>query len=152
MDKKDIDLEKILNMYVGHNGSLIPILQATQEIYGYLPKEAMKKIANFLKLPYSEVYGVATFYAQFRLQPRGKHIIRVCSGTACHVRGGDNILKLIEEELGIKSGETTADLRFTIEPVACLGACGLAPVVMIDEQTFGRVTKDKISKLLDQFQ
>lgn len=151
-DHKAIKLNKILKELMQHKGSLIPALQATQQTYGYLPKDAMKKISTLFHVPFSEVFGVATFYAQFRLQPNGRYTIRVCSGTACHVRGGPRILEAVEEELGVKSGETTEDLRFTLEPVACLGACGLAPVMMIDDESYGRLTKDKIQEILDQYE
>lgn len=151
VDKKDIELNKVLEQFKDRKGSLIPALQATQEIYGYLPKEAMKKISEVLRVPFGEVFGVATFYAQFRLQPRGRNIVRVCTGTACYVSGGPSILETIQEELGISKGETTEDLRFTIEPVACLGACGLAPCMMVNDESFGRLTKGKVKKILAQF-
>lgn len=142
---------EMLEQFKGKKGALIPVLQETQDLFGYLPEDAMKEIASTLKIPFSEVYGVATFYSQFKLKPRGKNIIRVCSGTACHVRGGPKILDVIEEELNIKSGETTSDLCFTIERVACLGACGLAPVMMVNDETYGRLTKDKITDILKDF-
>ena len=148
---KDSEFYLLLESYKNKSGGLIPLLQGAQNIYGYLSRDAMKKISETMKIPFSEVYGVATFYAQFRLKPRGKHLIRVCSGTACHVKGGSTILKEVEGLLGIKEGNTSEDLRFTIESVACLGACSLAPVMMINEQTFGRLTKDKINKLLKQY-
>lgn len=151
-EQKDIQFKEMIRQYKDRKGALIPVLQAAQEIYGYLPEETMKEIAVSLNLPFSEIFGVATFYSQFKLQPRGRNVVRVCSGTACHVRGGPNILKALEEELGIKSGETTEDFRFTLEPVACLGACGLAPVMMVNDETFGRLTKNKIRKILDQFE
>jgi NADH-quinone oxidoreductase subunit E len=112
----------------------------------------MKTISAELKIPTAEIYGVATFYAQFHLQPRGRYVIRVCRGTACHVRGSLKILEKVKEITGIGENETTEDLRFTIEPVACLGACGLAPVMVINDQTFGRLTPDKIQGILDQFE
>ncbi|MGB4232287.1 MAG: NAD(P)H-dependent oxidoreductase subunit E, partial [bacterium] len=104
------------------------------------------------QVPLSQIYGVATFYAQFHLKPRGRHVIRVCQGTACHVRGSAKILERVEQELGIKKGETTEDLRFTIEPVACLGACGLAPVMMVDDNTHGRLKPDMIPDILAQYE
>ncbi len=149
---QELELEKILEKYTGKKGALIPVLQEVQELYGYLPEEAMKRVANSLKISFSQVFGVATFYAQFHLKPRGRHVIRVCSGTACHVRGSDKIIGEVEEQLGIKSGETTEDLRFTIEPVACLGACGLAPVMMIDEDSYGRLTRNKVKGILDKYE
>ncbi|WP_339063038.1 NADH-quinone oxidoreductase subunit NuoE [Tepidibacillus marianensis] len=147
-----VELEQLLVEMKIRKGALIPVLQATQNIYGYLSKEAMEKIAKELRIPFSEVFGVATFYAQFRLEPQGKHMIRVCSGTACHVRGGESVLGAVEELLGIKKGETTSDFRYTLESVACLGACGLAPVMMIDDDSFGRLTKEKIAQILEQFE
>lgn len=151
MENKETDFIEMLDSYKDIKGALIPILQDTQAIYGYLPEAAMKKIAETLRIPFSEVFGVATFYSQFRLKPRGKYVIRACSGTACHVRGGPRVLDTIEEEIGIKSGETTDDLQFTIEPVACLGACGLAPVMMVNDESFGRLNKDKAKKILKQY-
>lgn len=131
---------------------MIPVLQAAQDIYGYLPREVLEKIAAELKLPISQVYGVVTFYAQFNLTPRGRYIIRVCQGTACYVRGGGEIFQEIQDQLGIKDGETTEDLRFTLESVACLGACGLAPVIMINDDTHGRLTKDAIAGILAKYE
>jgi NADH-quinone oxidoreductase subunit E len=151
VDSKKEALQAALEKYQDIQGALIPLLQAAQEIYGYLPKEAMAQIAKELHVPFSKVYGVATFYAQFHLKPRGRHVIRVCTGTACHVQGSDKVLKGIEEALGIKSGETTADLRYTLETVACLGACGLAPAMMVNEDTYGRLTSATAVTLLDQY-
>lgn len=150
VDRRDEEFSLIINSYKHKKGVLIPLLQATQGIYGYLSKEAMKTIADSLRIPFSEVYGVATFYAQFRFKPRGKYLIKVCSGTACHVRGGSSILEDVENILGINNGETTEDMRFSIETVACLGACGLAPVVMINEESYGRLTTGDIKKIIEQ--
>ncbi|MGI6284305.1 NADH-quinone oxidoreductase subunit NuoE [Neomoorella humiferrea] len=144
-------LEKVLARYAATEGALIPILQETQEIYGYLPEEAMRVIARRLKIPFSRVYGVATFYTQFHLKPRGRNIIRVCQGTACHVRGGAKLLEAISKTLGIGKNETTADGRFTLETVACLGSCGLAPVMMINEETYGRLTPEQIPAILERY-
>lgn len=141
----------VLNKFKGQKGALIPVLQETQEIYGYLTEQSIKTIASELKIPASKVYGVATFYAQFHLKPRGKYIVRVCLGTACHVRGGAKILEAIQGNLGIKDGETTEDLLFTLESVACLGACGLAPVIMVNDDTHGRLTPDKITEILTTY-
>lgn len=145
-------LKALFEEYRGKKGSLIPVLQKAQGLYGYLSKEVLREIAAGLELPFSQVYGVATFYAQFHLAPRGRNIIRVCQGTACHVRGADKILAKVQDELHIKAGETTGDLRFTIESVACLGACGLAPVLMINDDTHGRLTQDKVPGLLDKYE
>lgn len=149
--KQYAELAKVIGKYRGQTGALIPVLQRTQDIFGYLPKRAIMDISRGLKIPASKIYGVATFYAQFHLKPRGEHIVRVCLGTACHVRGGEKILEGVSEHLGVKPGGTTEDLKFTLERVACLGACGLAPAVMVDDQTFGRLTKDKVGDLLEKF-
>ncbi len=130
---------------------LIPILQEAQDEYGYLPQEVLSRIAGYLDLSSGEVYGVVTFYTQFHLQPRGKYIIQVCTGTACHVRGASEIVKKMEEELGICSGETTDDLKFTLSSVACIGACGLAPVIMINDETHGRLSPDQVPEILGQY-
>ncbi len=150
-DAKMEQLEGVFEKYSNKKGALIPVLQAAQEIYGYLPKEVMVLVGERLKVPLNKVYGVATFYAQFHLKPRGRNIIRICLGTACHVRGGAKILEKIEEITGIKDGETTEDLRFTLEAVACIGACGLAPVMMINNDTHGRLTPDQVSKVIAQY-
>jgi len=132
-------------------GALIPVLQKAQNHYGYLPKPVLEAIARELKIPVSEVFGVVTFYSQFHLNPRGKNIIRACQGTACHVRGAGAILNAIGQHLNIKPGETTKNLEFTLETVACLGACGLAPVIMINDQTHGRLTPADIPGILDSY-
>ena len=132
-------------------GALIPVLQKAQGVYGYLPKPVLETIARELRLTTAEVFGVVTFYAQFHLNPRGKHIIRVCQGTACHVRGGAKILEAVSEHLKVKPGETTRDLEFTLETVACLGACGLAPVMMVDDNTHGRLNPLDIPGILDSY-
>jgi NADH-quinone oxidoreductase subunit E len=144
--------KEIVAPWKGKQGGLIPILQEVQREFGYLPEDALLTISRELKMPKAEIYGVATFYAQFHLKPRGRHIIRVCRGTACHVRGSLQILEKIKQTLGIDENETTEDLRFTLEPVACLGACGLAPVMMVDEDTHGRMTPDKIQSILDRYE
>ncbi|NLB84076.1 MAG: NADH-quinone oxidoreductase subunit NuoE [Synergistaceae bacterium] len=143
---------QIVEPWQNQTGGLIPILQQVQEEIGYLPLEALETISLELKIPTSEIYGVATFYAQFHLKPRGRHIIRVCRGTACHVRGSLKILNSVKEITGASENETTEDLRFTVEPVACLGACGLAPVMVVDTQTFGRLTPDMVQGILDKFE
>lgn len=145
-------LQELLENYKNQEGALIPVLQKAQNIFGYLPEAVLKQIAESLRLPLSQVYGVATFYAQFHLKPRGRHVIRVCQGTACHVRGSAKILERVKQELGIESGETTPDLRFTLEPVACLGACGLAPVMMVDDNTHGRLTPDMVPDILAKYE
>jgi NADH-quinone oxidoreductase subunit E len=131
--------------------SLIPLLQEVQAIYGYLPEDALQEISDYVGLPLSRVYGVATFYNQFRLTPLGKNVIRVCRGTACHVKNSANILYSIETELGIQAGQTTRDKLFTIETVACIGACSIAPVININEEYYGRVTTKEIPKIIKKF-
>ena len=131
-------------------GALIPVLQHAQDVYGYLPQSVLETIATELNIPVSEVFGVVTFYAQFHLNPRGKHIVRVCQGTSCHVRGGASILDAVSHHLDIKPGETTKDLNFTLETVACLGACGLSPVVMVNETVHGAMNPDKAKALINE--
>ncbi len=145
-------LKEILAGYAGSKGSLIPVLQKAQNVYGYLPKPILETIAKELKIPVAEVFGVVTFYAQFHLNPRGKNIIRCCQGTACHVRGASGVLDAISKHLGVKPGETTKDLEFTLETVACIGACGLAPVMMVNDDTHGRLTPAAIPAILDSYQ
>ncbi|WP_353894284.1 NADH-quinone oxidoreductase subunit NuoE [Proteinivorax hydrogeniformans] len=150
-DEKKVELEKLFAEYKGKKGALIPVLQKAQDIYGYLPKEVIADIADGLNLPVSQVYGVCTFYSQFHLNPRGENIIRVCMGTACHVRGADKVLERLQADLGVEPGETTEDLKFTLESVACIGACGLAPVIMINDNTHGRLDADTVSEVLDKY-
>ena len=144
-------LDEILSRHPREKGSLIAILQETQEAFGFLGKDKLKRIATALKLPEATVFGVATFYAQFHLTPRGKHIVKVCLGTACHVRGGEKILEAVSERLGIEAGGTTEDMMFTLERVACLGACGLSPSMMVDDKTFGRLSRKKAHDILDSY-
>ncbi len=145
-------VDAILTKYVGQKGTLIPILQEIQGLYNYLPKDVLEYVAVKTGVPIAEIYGVVTFYSLFHLNPRGRNIIRVCQGTACHVRGGKTILQALEKELGIKAGHTTDDLRFTLETVACVGACGLAPVMQVNEDTHGRLTADKLAAILERYQ
>ena len=147
--------ERLLPMaerYRGKKGITIPLLADLQKEMGYIDPEAIDFIAKELDIPAAELFGVATFYAQFHLKPRGRHIVRVCRGTACHVRGSLKILDKVKSIIGVGEDETTEDLRFTIEPVACLGACGLAPVMMVDKQTFGRLVPDMVNGILDKFE
>jgi len=148
--KPDIarESEEIISRYRGESGDLIPILQEAQERFGYLPGEAMQRFARFLKLPESTVYGVSTFYAQFKLTPTGRRLVKVCRGTACHVRGGVRILREVEKRLGIKPGETTDDLGYSLETIACFGSCALAPVMVIDKDVHGRMTTTKVGQVL----
>jgi NADH-quinone oxidoreductase subunit E len=141
-------IEPLIRKYSGKKGNMIPLLQGTQEIYGYLPRKAFEKIAEQTGLKLSEMFGVATFYAQFRLNPVGKNIIKVCHGTACHVQNAKEITEAIEEGLKIKDGETTEDRLFTLESVACLGCCSLAPVMMIGDQTYGKLTGNESVRII----
>lgn len=144
-------VDEILERFQGQKGTTIPILQAIQEVYGYLPRQAMEYMAKKLKVPFSRIYGVATFYAQFHLTPRGENIIRICQGTACHVRGAAKIVDALKEQLNLEVGGTSEDQKFTLESVACIGACGLAPVMMINNDTFGRLTAEKIKEILKNY-
>ena len=144
-------LSQILAPYRGQKGSLIPVLQKVQEEIGYLPEEAISEIAYFLGVSKNEVYGVASFYSQFRFKRPGKHTIKLCEGTACHVQGGPQVLAAVERELGIQAGETTEDYKFGIETVACFGSCALAPVMVVDKTVYGRMTPAKARKILDEY-
>jgi NADH:ubiquinone oxidoreductase subunit E len=137
-------LDEVLDEFKDQKGAVIPILQRAQEIYGYLPKEVLGYISKKTGVPQSQIFGVATFYAQFYLKRRGRHIIRQCDGTACHVRGAARIISTIEDELEIKSGETTPDYRATYEVVYCLGSCGLAPVAVLDGKVVGNLVPEKM--------
>jgi NADH-quinone oxidoreductase subunit E len=141
-------LDKILARYSGEKSDLIPILQEVQESFGFLPEGVMQKIARFLRLPESTVYGVSTFYAQFKLVPTGRRMVRVCRGTACHVRGGARILREVKKRLGIKPGKTSADMEYSLETIACFGSCALAPVMVVDKNVYGRMTTTKVEQIL----
>lgn len=140
-------LNSILSSYEGKREELIPILQQVQNEFGYLPEQAMLEIAQFTGVPESHVYGVATFYAQFRFTPIGRKHVTVCRGTACYVRGASRILETVEKHLGIEEGQTTEDMEYSLETVACIGACGLAPNIVINKQTYGHLTINKISEI-----
>jgi NADH-quinone oxidoreductase subunit E len=143
---EDIDLSLInplIEKYKKQKGNMIPILQGIQNIYGFIPAKAFKKVAEETNLKISDMYGVASFYSQFRLKPVGKHIIKVCHGTACHVQNASSITDALVEELKVKDGETTTDRFFTLESVACLGCCSLAPVMMIGDETYAKLTGKK---------
>jgi len=144
-------LDEVIEKYKGKQGGLILVLEQAQEILEYVPISVQKRVAAGLNLPLSRVYGVVTFYSFFTMTPRGKHTVRVCLGTACYVRGGKTIAKNIEKLLGIKEGETTEDRLFTYESVRCLGACGLGPVVVIDDEIHGRMKPAKVKELLSQY-
>lgn len=149
--KSDLTLlEDVLGKYKNIPGSLITILQKAQEIYGYLPTDVIYHIAKETNTTPAKVLGVATFYTQFRFKPVGKYLIMLCQGTACHVNGSEMIEKTIKEELGISDGETTDDGLFTLKNVACLGCCSLSPVMMINEETYGSLTPEKVRKILSE--
>ena len=143
-------VESVLSSHERSRSELIPILQEVQDAQGYLSEEAIDRIAEFLGLSSNDVYGVATFYAQFRYHPVGKHMVKVCQATACHVRGGKQILDAVQKKLGIKTGETTEDGEYTLERVACFGSCALAPVVVIDDVVYGRMSPKKTEELLKE--
>ena len=146
------ELDKVLEgIEEGNESLLIPALQAAQELFGYLSMPVLERISERLHIPLSRAYGVATFYAQFRFKPSGRNVVKVCRGTACHVRGSKGILEALERELKIKDGEATPDLKFSIETVACLGTCFLAPVMMVNEKYYGKLTTKKIRDVVSQY-
>lgn len=155
-DLKEADVKKLDEMLAGFDdakGSLIAILQKAQDIFGYLPRSALVHISERTGISLSKIFGVVTFYAQFHLDARGRNIIRSCQGTACHVRGAGAVMAEIRKVLGLADGEnTTKDGRFTIEGVACLGCCGLAPVIMVNGETHGRLEPSKVKEILDRYQ
>jgi NADP-reducing hydrogenase subunit HndA len=144
-------LQQVIDRYKDEKGALIPVLQQAQEIFGYLPLKVQEYISEGMNVPLQEVYGVSTFYAQFTLEPQGEHNIGLCMGTACYVKGAKLILEKVQEELGIKVGQTTGDRKFTLNATRCLGACGLAPVMMIDEDVYGRLTPDRVPEILNKY-
>ena len=144
-------LQEVIDRNKVQPGALLPILHEAQEIYGYLPIEVQQRVADGLGISLSEVYGVATFYSRFSLTPKGKHRISVCLGTACYVKGADKVLAEVEKKLGIKSGECTEDGLFSIDSCRCVGACGLAPVMMIGEEVYGKLTPAMVDKILDKY-
>ena len=144
-------MREYINAYKETKGALIPIMQKAQAIYGYLPIEVQSVIADGLDIPLEEVYGVATFYSQFTLSPKGKHRISVCMGTACYVKGAGAILEKISDILGIKNGEGTPDGKFSLDGVRCIGACGLAPVMLIDDDVYGSLTPEEVEGILKKY-
>jgi NADH:ubiquinone oxidoreductase subunit E len=144
-------LDEIIARHRGKPGGLIPVLEEAQVALEYLPVSVQKKVAKGLNLPFSRVYGVVTFYSFFTMTPRGRHTVRVCLGTACYVRGGKALADALKKEFGVAEGETTADRRFTFESVRCLGACGLGPVVVVDEDVHGRMKPSKLKDILSQY-
>lgn len=155
MKDKTIDLKpvaKIVPKYSrDYESNLIAILQETQDVYGYLPKSVMKEISKLTDVPLTRIFGVVTFYSQFTLTPRGKHAIKICNGTACHVRGVDEVKEKVKEHLNVSEGETTADFKFTLETVACIGTCFLAPVMMVDDRYFGKLTTDSVTDIVKEY-
>ena len=144
-------VDELMQEFAGKKGTMVPILQKVQEVFGYLPRPELEYVAEKLRMPVSKVYGVATFYSQFHLKPRGKNIVRICRGTACHVRGVTKVADRMQELLGLGVGETSPDLKFTYEEVACIGACGLAPVMMINDRTYGKLAPEKLKGIIDEY-
>jgi NADH-quinone oxidoreductase subunit E len=142
------DIEAIIDRFRADKGQLVSILQDIQDEYYYLPKDALEKVSQILDVPLSQVYSIATFFRAFSLTPRGRHLIKVCLGTACHVRGAPRVLEKMERDLGIDRGGTTDDLKFTLETVNCVGCCALGPMVTIDEEYFGQMKSDKVNSML----
>jgi NADH-quinone oxidoreductase subunit E len=145
-------LAEIFKQYEGEKGAVITVLQKVQEKLGYLSKEAISEAAKFFRMSESEIFGIASFYAQFRFTPRGKHAVKVCLGTACYVRGGEEVMKTAEKNLGIDRGGTTEDYKFSLERVACFGSCALSPVMVVDKDVYGRMTTAKVKNILTKFQ
>jgi len=145
-------LDAIIDRYGGRSGYLIPALKDAQDMFGYLPMEVQRKLADGMHIPASHIYGVVTFYSFFTITPRGRHTIRLCLGTACYVKGSKEILENIVKEVGINVGDTSEDGRFTLEAVRCLGACGLAPVMLIGEDTHGNISPTDTIKILEGYQ
>ncbi|MCR4686597.1 MAG: NADH-quinone oxidoreductase subunit NuoE [Lachnospiraceae bacterium] len=146
--------EKLMQVIAEHKdlkGALMPVMQKAQDIYGYLPIEVQTMIADGLGVPLEKVYGVATFYSQFSLNPKGKYQISVCLGTACYVKGSGDVYSKLEDVLGIKGGECTPDRKFSLDACRCVGACGLAPVMMINDEVYGRLTPDQIQGIIDKY-
>lgn len=152
--EEEIDLtaaNKVIDKYLDMHGNLMPVLQGIQEEYGYIPEATVHLAAERLNVYSSQIYGVLTFYAQFHLKPRGKYIVRVCMGTACHVKGAGRIGDAIKDHIGVGHAETTEDLLFTAEYVACIGACGMAPVIMVNDATYGSISVQKTVEVMDKY-
>lgn len=145
-------LQRLLDEFKGTEGPLIQVLHRAQAIFGYLPVDVQRAVANGLGLPPSTVHGVVTFYNFFRTEPRGEHVISVCTGTACHVKGSERVMDILSEMLGVGLEETTQDGRFTVQGVRCIGACGLAPVIMIDDEVYGKLDRKRIEEILASFE
>lgn len=151
MKEKLEKLDQIIADHRTQQGGLMPVLHETQELFGYIPEEAQKKISKELNIPLAEIYGVATFYSRFTLKPRGEHTIGVCLGTACYVKNSQAVFERLQKELKVKPGETTEDNKFTLEATRCLGCCGLAPVMMIGEDVYGKLVPDDIPDILKKY-
>lgn len=149
--EQELELSKVIDEHKEQRGALMPVLQKAQEIYGYLPIEVQKMIALGLDIPLEEIYGVATFYSLFSLNPKGKYKISVCLGTACYVKGSGDIFDAISKKLGIKNGECTPDGKFSLEACRCIGACGLAPVLTVNDDVHGRLTVNDVDRILAQY-
>ena len=141
-------LDAILSRYEGGAADLIPVLQDVQDEFNYLPKDELKVVAGRLQVPLTQVYSVATFFKMFSLEPKGRHQVRVCLGTACHLRGGQRLVETVSRRLGVETGHATEDLQFSLETVGCLGSCAQAPVMMVDDKYYGRSSVDKVPKIL----
>ncbi len=144
-------LRTVIAEHKGQPGATMPVLQAAQEIFGYLPEEVQIMVAEELDVPLSEVYGVASFYAQFSMNPKGKYQVSVCMGTACYVKGAADVLAAVEKKLGIKTGSITGDGKFSLDACRCVGACGLAPVMLVGSDVYGRLTPDQVGPILDKY-
>ena len=149
--EQELKLQEAIDLYKTQKSSLMPVLQAAQEIYGYMPEEVQKIVASGMGVSLGEVYGIVTFYSQFHLTPKGKYKINVCLGTACYVIGAAQILERLEKELGIKDGECTGDGKFSIDSARCVGACGLAPVISINDDVYGKVNENMIPEILSKY-
>ena len=153
MEEKTVkELEKILSKYTNDKSNLIQILNEVQEKFGYVPTIAQEEIAKYLGIEVAEVYGVVTFYSRFTLKPKGKYAISVCMGTACFVKGGEQILERVKQKLGIEEGQTTEDGKFSIDATRCIGACGLAPVFTVNEEVYGKATPQKVDEVIKEYQ
>ena len=155
MEEKTIDLRPVRKIVSGYgndkDSNLIAALQQTQDEYGYLPKQALKEVSRLMDVPLTRIFGIVTFYSQFTLIPRGRHAIKICTGTACHVKGVNEVKQKVKDQLNVVEGETTADYQFTLETVACIGTCFLAPVMMVDDRYFGKLTTDTVTDIVDRY-
>lgn len=155
MAEKTIDLRPVKKIVAGYgndkDSNLIAALQQTQDEYGYLPKQALKEVSRLMDVPLTRIFGIVTFYSQFTFIPRGRHAIKICTGTACHVKGVNDVKQKVRDQLNVVEGETTADYQFTLETVACIGTCFLAPVMMVDDRYFGKLTTDTVTDIVDRY-